>query len=199
MGILVDGLRYILVEHNWFTAIFAILVANLYFMLRKQNDKSSQTNFLHKQKNEQQQQQTVPSRRKEACDNDSEADDDEAPAIAENTPHVHYAHKSYSEAEMLRRSTEFYQDMNQRRSVRFFSDKHVAREVIDNLILTAGTSPSGAHTEPWTYVVVADATIKEKIRQIVEEEEEINYTQRMGKKVRMNLDIPLSRTYFMNI
>ena len=49
---------------------------------------------------------------------------------------------------------------------------------------TAGTSPSGAHTEPWTFVVVRDPEIKMRIREIVEEEEEINYTQRMGRKVR---------------
>lgn len=45
-----------------------------------------------------------------------------------------------------------------------------------------GTAPSGAHTEPWTFVVVADAQTKSEIRRIVEEEEEINYKQRMGEK-----------------
>lgn len=45
-----------------------------------------------------------------------------------------------------------------------------------------GTAPSGAHTEPWTFVVVTDADVKHKIREIVEEEEEINYKQRMGDK-----------------
>lgn len=44
-----------------------------------------------------------------------------------------------------------------------------------------GTAPSGAHTEPWTYVVVADPEVKQKIREIVEEEEKINYEKRMGK------------------
>jgi len=53
--------------------------------------------------------------------------------------------------------------------------------VIDNIVLAAATSPSGAHTEPWTYVVVEDAEVKEKVREIVEEEEERNYTQRMGR------------------
>lgn len=45
-----------------------------------------------------------------------------------------------------------------------------------------GTAPSGAHTEPWTFVVVSDADVKHKIKDIVEEEEEINYKQRMGDK-----------------
>lgn len=45
-----------------------------------------------------------------------------------------------------------------------------------------GTSPSGAHTEPWTFVVVQDPNLKHKIREIVEEEEEINYKKRMGDR-----------------
>ena len=44
-----------------------------------------------------------------------------------------------------------------------------------------GTAPSGAHTEPWTYVVVSDPEVKAKIRDIVEQEEKINYERRMGK------------------
>lgn len=43
-----------------------------------------------------------------------------------------------------------------------------------------GTSPSGAHTEPWTFVVVKDKSLKKQIRSIVEEEEYLNYTKRMG-------------------
>lgn len=44
----------------------------------------------------------------------------------------------------------------------------------------AGTAPSGAHTEPWTYVVVSTPELKQQVRDIVEQEELINYTQRMG-------------------
>ena len=47
--------------------------------------------------------------------------------------------------------------------------------------MQTGTAPSGAHTEPWTYVVISDPEIKQKVREIVEEEEEINYTKRMGE------------------
>jgi len=47
--------------------------------------------------------------------------------------------------------------------------------------LVIGTAPSGAHTEPWTYVVVSDQEMKEKIRGLVEAEEEINYSRRMGE------------------
>lgn len=46
----------------------------------------------------------------------------------------------------------------------------------------SGTSPSGAHTEPWTFVVVKDKALKAAIHEIVEEEEKLNYAKRMGEK-----------------
>lgn len=45
-----------------------------------------------------------------------------------------------------------------------------------------GTSPSGAHTEPWTFCVIQDAQIKHEIRNIVEAEEYLNYNQRMSRQ-----------------
>ncbi|XP_022073176.1 iodotyrosine deiodinase 1 [Acanthochromis polyacanthus] len=110
-------------------------------------------------------------------------DDDWAdPAEEEDLAHVPYAPPRYSEESMLQRSTDFYRLMNQRRSVRFLSPEPVPRDVIDRVIHTAGTAPSGAHTEPWTFVVVSDPETKHRIRLIVEEEEEVNYRQRMGDK-----------------
>ncbi|XP_038582726.1 iodotyrosine deiodinase 1 [Micropterus salmoides] len=100
----------------------------------------------------------------------------------EDLQHVPYSPQRYPEEMMLERSKDFYTLLNQRRSVRFISPEPVPREVIDNVIRTAGTAPSGAHTEPWTFVVVSDPETKHKIRLIVEEEEEVNYRQRMGEK-----------------
>ncbi|XP_040016173.1 iodotyrosine deiodinase [Gasterosteus aculeatus] len=100
----------------------------------------------------------------------------------EEIPHVPHSAPGYPEGTMLERSKDFYTLMNQRRSVRFISPEPVPREVINNAILTAGTAPSGAHTEPWTFVVVSDLGTKHQIRRIVEEEEEVNYRQRMGDK-----------------
>uniref|UniRef100_A0A3P9K2U3 iodotyrosine deiodinase n=1 Tax=Oryzias latipes TaxID=8090 RepID=A0A3P9K2U3_ORYLA len=100
----------------------------------------------------------------------------------EDLAHVPYSPPRYPEEVMRQRSKDFYTLMNQRRSVRFISSEPVPREVIDNVILTAGTAPSGAHTEPWTFVVVSDQETKSQIRGIVEEEEEVNYRQRMGDK-----------------
>lgn len=83
---------------------------------------------------------------------------------------------------MVEKSKYFYELMDKRRSCRMFSDEQVPKEVIDNIIRTAGTAPSGAHTEPWTFVVVSEQEVKLKIREIIEEEEEKNYRRRMGDK-----------------
>lgn len=114
--------------------------------------------------------------------NDDENDNMHPVGQDEKQEFIPYTPSRFSESEMIKRSKEFYKEMNERRSVRFFSDKDVPLEVIENIIRTAGTAPSGAHTEPWTYVVVKSLDIKQKIKEIVEQEEEINYTKRMGKQ-----------------
>ena len=63
-------------------------------------------------------------------------------------------YEQLSEQEVLRKSQNFYELMNQRRSIRTFSDKKVEREVLLNLIKTAGTAPSGAHKQPWTFCLI---------------------------------------------
>ncbi|XP_067647501.1 iodotyrosine deiodinase isoform X2 [Eurosta solidaginis] len=78
---------------------------------------------------------------------------------------------------------EFYKITNNRRSVRSYRSEPIPPlEVISNCILAAGTAPSGAHTEPWTFCVVSDIAIKKRIREIIETEEELNYAQRMHRQ-----------------
>ena len=81
---------------------------------------------------------------------------------------------------MLRRSREFYQDMDRRRTVREFSDKPLPPELITNLIMTASSAPSGAHKQPWTFCVVSDPKLKKQIREAAEKEEYENYHGRMS-------------------
>ena len=64
--------------------------------------------------------------------------------------------------EMIKRSEEFLKFSNKRRTVREYSNKPVPREVIENIVKAAGTAPSGAHTEPWTFVVVSLSVRKEE-------------------------------------
>jgi iodotyrosine deiodinase len=76
---------------------------------------------------------------------------------------------------MLERARIFYQQMDRRRSVRQFSPDPVARELIELAIRTASTAPSGAHRQPWKFVVVSDAALKQEIRRAVEAEEYESY------------------------
>ncbi|XP_055472007.1 iodotyrosine deiodinase 1 [Psammomys obesus] len=122
-----------------------------------------------------------------------EEDADEWQESEDCVEHIPFSHTRYSEQEMKTRAREFYELLSKRRSVRFISREQVPMDVIENVIRTAGTAPSGAHTEPWTFVVVKDPDMKHKIRGIIEEEEEINYMKRMGdrwvadlKKLRTN-------------
>ena len=84
----------------------------------------------------------------------------------------------YSEAEMIQRADEFYDQIKQRRTVREYSDRPVPRKVIDQCILAAGTAPNGANLQPWHFAVVSDPEIKSKIRSAAEEEEQEFYNGR---------------------
>ena len=84
--------------------------------------------------------------------------------------------------EMLARAQQFRALMQQRRSVRTFSSRSVARELIEQAILTAGTAPSGAHREPWHFVAVNDPGIQSEIRKAAEKEERESYERRMSKE-----------------
>src|SRR5215207_2807747 len=83
------------------------------------------------------------------------------------------------EEEQLVRSRAFLERMRERRTVRDFSPDTVAGELIENAIATAGTAPSGAHQQPWTFVAVSDPDVKARIRAAAEEEERRSYESRM--------------------
>jgi nitroreductase len=77
--------------------------------------------------------------------------------------------------EVVRRARAIYEQADARRSVRHFSDAPVPREAIELAIRTASTAPSGAHRQPWTFVLIGDPAVKAKIREAAEEEERENY------------------------
>lgn len=80
---------------------------------------------------------------------------------------------------MLARARELHAEMERRRSARAFSPEPVPRELVELAIRTASTAPSGAHQQPWTFVVVSDPALKAAIREHAEEEERSNYGGRM--------------------
>lgn len=100
--------------------------------------------------------------------------------VIEGFTFIRYRPEVYPEQEMLQRSKYFYRFMDTRRTVRDFSAKSVPREVIENIILTANTAPSGAHKQPWTFCVVSDLEIKKQIRIEAEKEEYESYNNRMS-------------------
>ena len=85
-----------------------------------------------------------------------------------------------SDAQMQSEALAFYQRMKTRHSVRDFSDRPVARDVIETCIRTAGTAPSGANHHPWHFVAVADPDLKARIRAEAEEEERAFYAGGAG-------------------
>ena len=78
----------------------------------------------------------------------------------------------------LESSREFLELMQARRSIRQFSTEPVAPELIENAIRAAGTAPSGAHQQPWTFVVVSDPETKQRLREGAEAEERDFYDRR---------------------
>ncbi len=88
---------------------------------------------------------------------------------------ISYAPERLDPDEQERRARSFYEEMDKRRSVRFFSAEPVPGGLVELAIKTASTAPSGAHRQPWRFVVIGDADIKRQIRQAAEEEERINY------------------------
>ena len=87
-------------------------------------------------------------------------------------------YREYEPDEMRRRASDFYEDVRRRRTVRDFSDRAVPKSVIEDCIQAAGTAPSGANMQPWTFAVVSDPAVKAKIRVAAEEEEREFYASR---------------------
>ncbi len=102
--------------------------------------------------------------------------------IINGFPHIYYDVPKIDIEEVQKRTDDFYQMMNARRSVRTFSDKPVPKVIIEKLILTASTAPSGAHKQPWTFCAINDPTVKKAIRIAAEKEEYDSYNGRMTEQ-----------------
>jgi iodotyrosine deiodinase len=96
-------------------------------------------------------------------------------------PFVPYVREVYDEVEMLDRVVRFNSFMNERRTVRDFSDRTVSKEIIGEIIMAASSAPSGANKQPWTFCAVSNSEIKSEIRKQAEQEEKINYSGRMSE------------------
>ena len=90
--------------------------------------------------------------------------------------------RRFSVEEMRSRAASLYTDLAQRRSVRHFSTDAIPLDVVERCILAAGTAPSGAHKQPWTFALISDPKRKRAIREAAEEEERENYSGRMNSE-----------------
>ena len=98
-------------------------------------------------------------------------------------PSVHYeALPQLSDSERLERVKELRAELAGRRTCRMFANTPVAREIIEEAIMAAGTAPSGANHQPWHFAVVSSPERKHKIRLAAEEEETAFYSGKAGQE-----------------
>lgn len=84
--------------------------------------------------------------------NDVEEDEGLTPALEDE---VHVPYKGVQK-KLNGGADEFFEMVNDRRSIRMISSQPVDIEIVKTCIKAAGTSPSGAHTEPWTYCLIKE-------------------------------------------
>ncbi|KAF4718802.1 hypothetical protein FOZ63_002252, partial [Perkinsus olseni] len=103
------------------------------------------------------------------------------PARSAITTTSAFRHDRQNQGEMIDHAEKFLKLMNTRRSIRFYSKEDVPLSVVMTAVRTACTAPSGAHLQPWTFVIVQNQQAKERIRDVVEREEQLNYDRRMRR------------------
>jgi iodotyrosine deiodinase len=103
------------------------------------------------------------------------------PGTEDGNGHIRIAHERLPMSTIRQRARAFFELHNQRRSHRMFSPDPVPTDVLEDLVRSAGTAPSGAHCQPWFFAIVKDASLKRQIRAEVEREEKLNYEKRMRK------------------
>lgn len=96
--------------------------------------------------------------------------------------HIRYIPQPCSIEESLKQSRAFLKDMKRRKSIRHFSSEPIPLEVMENIIATAGSAPSGANKQPWTFCLVSNPELKKQIRIAAEKEERKSYEERMNKE-----------------
>ena len=100
---------------------------------------------------------------------------------------IPYAPERLSVAQSRRRLDEFQRVLDERRSIRAFSTEPVPRALLEQVIMTASTAPSGAHKQPWTFVAISDPAIKARLRVAAEAEERENYDRRFSEEWKRDL------------
>lgn len=85
-------------------------------------------------------------------------------------------------SEMIARARGYADAMQRRRTVREFSPEPVPEQVVLDAIRAAASAPSGAHQQPWTFVLIEDRELKQRIRDAAEREEQRSWEERMSEE-----------------
>ena len=99
--------------------------------------------------------------------------------MTERYPFIPYDYRAIPIEEVGTRAGDWRDQIAKRRTIREFSDKPVPKAIIEDLIMTASSAPSGANKQPWTFCAVSDPGIKKEIRIAAEKEEYESYNSRM--------------------
>ncbi len=97
-------------------------------------------------------------------------------------PFIPFKIKQHPAKELIKRTESFYKELCKRRSLRNFSTKAISVGVIENIIKTSSSAPSGANKQPWTFCAISNPEIKSKIRAAAEKEEYEFYHGRASDK-----------------
>jgi iodotyrosine deiodinase len=99
--------------------------------------------------------------------------------MAQTHPDIPFAHPfPCTEDERILKAREYAGLLSGRRTVRDYSDRSVATDVLLQCVKAAGSAPSGAHRQPWHFVIVKDPETKLRIREAAEKEEAAFYSGR---------------------
>ena len=108
--------------------------------------------------------------------------------MTNSTKYIPYQPLEIPNRDSFAAAEHFFETMNKRRSIRHFSDEWVDEKIIESIIKTAGTAPSGAHKQPWVFCAVSNKALKHEIRLLAEAEERQNYETRMGEAWKKDLE-----------
>ena len=100
----------------------------------------------------------------------------------ENNDFISYQRPIIAPSEMLEKASSFHSFMEERRTLREFSEREISKEIMEEILMAASTAPSGAHKQPWVFCAVSDPKIKTQIREAAEKEEYTNYHGRMSEE-----------------
>lgn len=109
--------------------------------------------------------------------------------MKKDSRYIPYDALRFSEEEALSRSAAYAQLMLRRRSQREISRKAVEKSIIENIIQTACSAPSGANKQPWTFCAIHSTSLKQQIRKAAEIEEYENYHGRMSESWLKDLEV----------